>query len=231
MPSAVRVSSVHVGMPARFGPSGEPSAIHKKPVSARVFVTAAGLEGDGHGDTIHHGGPDKAVHHYAFDHYEFWAQTYPQAQAHFRAPAFFGENLSTTGVVEADVCVGDVYRAGNAVLQVSEVRQPCWKLSHRCGVPGFARRVQDTGRTGWYYRVLEPGSLEAGDAIVLDDRPHPEWPLSRVLEALYVTPLDPHELRAMTALSELASGQRAVAERRLETGVVEEWDGRLEGRR
>ncbi len=225
----VRISSVHAGRPAPFGPSGEPSAIHKKPIPGRVAVTVAGLAGDGHGDTVHHGGADKAVHHYAFEHYELWRREYPQAQKHFREPGFFGENLSTAGVVERDVCVGDVYRVGSTILQVSEVRQPCWKLSYRCRLPEFSRRVQETGRTGWYYRVLEPGSLEAGDAMALDDRPHPDWPLSRVLGVLYETPLDRDELQAMTGLAELAAGQRALAERRLETGAVEEWEGRLAG--
>lgn len=228
-PSDVVISSVHVGMPVPFGPSGEPSAIRKESILGLVMVDVAGLAGDGHGDTVHHGGQDKAVHHYAFDHYECWRLEYPHAGVHFQEPGFFGENLSTTGIVEGDVCVGDVYRAGSAVLQVSEVRQPCWKLSHRCGVRELARRVQETGRTGWYYRVLESGSLKAGDVMVLDDRPHADWPISRVTGVLYETPLDRDALRAMARLRELAAGQRALAERRLETGAVEAWDRRLFG--
>ena len=225
----IRIESVLAGAAVPFGPGGEPSAIRKTALRESVGVGPDGLEGDGHGDTVHHGGADKAVHHYAFDHYRLWATELPEAAEHFGEPGFFGENISTFGLTEADVCVGDTFRAGTALLQVSEVRQPCWKLSHRCGVPGFSRRVQDTGRTGWYYRVLEPGTLGAGDLMVLRDRPRPQWPLARLLRIFYHSVLDREELRGMAELPELAAGQRQLALRRLETGEVEPWDGRLNG--
>ncbi len=226
---SVTINAVCIATSVPFGPNGEPSAVRKVPVPGPVEVTAEGLRGDAHGDTVHHGGVEKAVHHYPFEHYRYWSQLFPAARDHFRAPAYFGENISTEGVTEETICIGDVFRAGTTLLQVSEVRQPCWKLSHRCGVPEFSRRVQETGRTGWFYRVLEPGVITAGDSMVLEARPRPDWPLSRLLTLLYATPLDPDELSAIAEVVELSAGQRAIAERRLATGGVEPWDGRLGG--
>jgi MOSC domain-containing protein YiiM len=225
----VTINAVCIAASVPFGPNGEPSAVRKVPVSGPIEVTALGLGGDAHGDTVHHGGAEKAVHHYAFEHYGSWSRCFPEASDHFQAPAFFGENISTTGVTEETICIGDVFRAGTTLLQVSEVRQPCWKLSHRCGVPGFSRRVQETGRTGWFYRVLEPGVIAAGDSMVLDARPRPDWPLARLLTLLYHAPLDQDELSAIAEVVELSAGQRAIAERRLATGEVEPWDRRLDG--
>ncbi len=228
-PDLVTIHAISLATSVPFGPNGEPSALRKVPVTGPVEVTSVGLRGDAHGDPVHHGGVEKAVHHYPFEHYRSWSEWYPAAAEHFDAPAYFGENLSTRGITEETVCVGDVFRAGQTLLQVSEVRQPCWKLSHRCGVAGFAHRVQETGRTGWFYRVLEPGTIAAGDPMVLESRPQPDWPLSRLLAVLYRTPLDHDELRAMSELVELSAGQRAIAEQRLATGAVEPWERRLNG--
>jgi MOSC domain-containing protein YiiM len=223
----VTIDAVCTGRIEPFGPDGQPSAIRKSPVNGSVAVDANGLAGDEHGDPQHHGGLNKALHHYAFDHYELWRSELPEAESHFEHPAFFGENLSTTGMTESTVCVGDVYRAGTALLQVTEVRQPCWKLAHRSGIPELPLRVQQTGRTGWHYRVLEPGVIASGDTMTLEDRPRPEWTLARLLALLSSTPLDRDELRKMAALTELAAGQRAIAEKRLSTGRVEPWVRRL----
>jgi MOSC domain-containing protein YiiM len=155
-----------------------------------------------------------------------------ERDAHFAhhvldAPGAFGENLSTLGLTEADVCVGDVLRIGTATLQVSQARQPCWKLNHRFGRPDMARRVQSTGRTGWYYRVLEAGAAEAGDAVTLLERPCPDWPLARLLRVFYVDMLDRAALAGIAALEPLAASWRQLAQRRLETGQVEDWSRRL----
>ena len=221
------IDAVCVGSADAFGPNGEPSAIRKRRVAGPVRVGAEGPAGDAHGDTVHHGGAEKAVHHYPFEHYRLWRTELPNAASHFEQPPFFGENISTTGLTEENVCVGDFFRAGTVLLQVSEVRQPCWKLAHRSGVPELARRVQETGRTGWFYRVVETGTIETGAIMELVDRPQPEWPLSRILRTLYRTPLDRGELEGMASLPELTAGQRGLAQRRLETGAVEPWERRL----
>ena len=103
-----------------------------------------------------HGGPEKAVHHYPFDHYEAWRTELGDIGL-LRQPGAFGENLSAVGLTEADVAVGDVFRLGSAIVEVSQGRQPCWKLNERFGQPTVAKSVQASGRTGWYYRVIETG--------------------------------------------------------------------------
>ncbi len=223
----VIIDAVCTGTVEQFGPHGEPSAIRKSPLSGSVVVNEDGFVGDEHGDPRNHGGAEKAVHHYPFDHYRLWQEDYPSAAHHFERPAFFGENVSTLGMTEATVCVGDVYRAGTALLQVSEVRQPCWKLAHRSGVRELPLRVQQTGRAGWFYRVIETGSIAPGDTMTLQERPRPDWTLLRLLMLLYTTPLDRESLREMTTLTELAPRQRSIADTRLTTGRVEPWARRL----
>jgi len=223
-----RIEAVLVGRAVPFGPNGEPSAIDKRACSAPVQVGLLGLDGDEQGDRVHHGGPDKAVHHYACDHYAAWRSELPAAAARFEHAGAFGENLGTRGLTEQDVCVGDIYRLGTARVQVSQARQPCWRLNLRFGVPDMARRMQTSGRTGWYYRVLEPGTVEAGAALSLEARPHPEWPLARLLHFLYVERLDFAALERIEALSVLAEGWRRLAARRLQNRAVEDWSSRVE---
>lgn len=225
---SVTVHAVLVGRVAPLGPGGPPSGIAKSLV-AELIVGSGGILGDEQADRRHHGGPDKAVHHYAFEHYPAWRSAFAVPPGCLAGPGAFGENLSTTGMVEDDVCVGDVWRFGTALLEVSQARQPCWKLDWRLGRRGAARMVQETGRTGWYYRVVEAGRCAAGDAVELVERPLPDWPLRRLLRALYVDIMDRPTLTAMAALGVLAESWRRVARRRLETGQVEDWGRRLDG--
>ncbi|WP_228144992.1 MOSC domain-containing protein, partial [Acinetobacter baumannii] len=99
------------------------------------------------------------------------------------APGAFGENLSTVGLTEENICMGDILSCGTTVLEVSQTRQPCWKLDDRLGTKGAALEMQRSGKVGWYYRVLEPGVIEAGATLNLLERPHPEWQLRNVLSA------------------------------------------------
>ncbi len=221
------LTAVLIGKAMPFGRPGTLSGIAKRPVNGRVTLTPDGVGGDEQGDRVHHGGPDKAVHHYAWEHYAAWRADLAPAPAVLGAAGAFGENLSSVGLMEDAVCVGDFVRIGTATLQVSQARQPCWKLNHRFDQPDMARRVQSTGRTGWYYRVIEAGGAGAGDAITLLDRPWPDWPLTRLLRAFYGDMLDHEALAGIAALAPLAESWRLLARRRLETGQVEDWSRRL----
>ena len=132
-------------------------------------------------------------------------------------------------MTETTVAIGDIFRLGHALLQVSQGRQPCWKLNERFGLRDMSRRVQQTGLTGWYYRVLEEGKIDAGDAFVPVDRLSPDWTIDRVRRVLCVDTMNLDELRDMTALTHLPDGWRKYATRRLETRKVEDWTKRLEG--
>lgn len=220
------VLAVCTGVDVPFA-RGSRSGIHKTPVQGRVRATTLGLQGDAQGDLRVHGGAAKAVHHYAQEHYAAWRAELG-AHARLEAPAAFGENLHTEGVTEATVCLGDQWRVGEALLEVTQARQPCWKLNERFGVPDMALRVQRSHRTGWYYRVLEEGELWSGAALVLEARPLPEWTLERLLELLYRPVLDSAALHAALALPLPASWQRLL-QRRLDSGAVEDWASRLDG--
>lgn len=227
MSEGIVVTAILTGRAVPFGPHGEPSAIAKQPVSGPVRITETGIDGDQQGDPRVHGGPEKALHHYPRDHYPVWAERHPVLAPRLAAPGAFGENLTTLGMTEADVCIGDIYRFGSALLQVSQARQPCWKLDRRFGLKGLARQVQDSGMAGWYYRVLEPGRAAPGDRLVATDRPHPGWPLSRLLQAIFIDRLDRATLGEIATLPALAPGWRRMAQRRLDSGTVEDWSKRL----
>ena len=207
--------------------SDRTSGIDKHPVTGPVSLGPEGFAGDEQADRRVHGGPEKAVHHYPRDHYPVWQAELGPLPV-LDAPGAFGENISTQGLTEAGVAVGDIFRLGSALLQVSQGRQPCWKLSFRFGIKNMARRVQDSGRTGWYYRVLQPGTVAPGDRLVLIDRVAPEWTLHRLWHALYVDRMNLTELQGIAALDVLAEGWRRHAQRRVETGRVEDWSRRLE---
>lgn len=192
-----------------------------------VTIGPLGLSGDEQGDRRVHGGPDKALHHYDSGHYPGWRAELGDLPL-LHSPGAFGENISTRGLDEANVCLGDRFRLGNALVEVSQGRQPCWKLNDRFGVPDMARRVQSTGRTGWYYRVLEPGTARTGDSLVLCERPWPDWPLRRLALLLYDRRLDRRALEPALALP-LVPSWRKLIERRLELRKVEDWSARIEG--
>lgn len=217
-----QVATVLRGRAVPYTRPGSRSGIAKSPVAGLVAVGTLGLEGDEQGDLRVHGGPDKAVHQYAQEHYPLW-RTELGAMPVLDAPGAFGENLASTGMTEQHLCLGDQVRVGSVLLEVSQSRQPCWKLSDRFGIADMARRVQQTGRTGWYYRVLQ-----AGDAITLVARPWPQWPLARVMQVLYHQPFDAAVLQALAALP-LTPSWRRMVEGRLARGGVEDWALRLEG--
>ena len=215
-----------VGTVQPFGPNGEPSAIRKQPVSEPLELGALGLAGDEQAWHTH-GGTDKAMLHHAAEHYELWARIFPERTLR---PGCFGENLFTRGMTEESVCVGDRYRIGRTVMvEVSQPRQPCWKLSHNAGEREISRLMQEHAASGWYYRVIAPGAIRAGDEIELTERVAPEWPLARLVNSFYGTPLDEAFLREALKLDILGEEWRSVMRERLATGAVEDWDDRLYG--
>ena len=210
---------------------GSRSAIAKQARSGPVAVGAEGLDGDEQGDLRVHGGPDKAVHCYAWPQYTPWREElagHATAQALLAQPGAFGENFSLDGVQEAQVCIADQWRIGSAVFEVSQGRQPCWKLNDRFQVPDMALRVQRSLRAGWYLRVLQPGTVQAGDTVWLLARPQPAWPIARLLEVIDRRDCTPATLREILALPLPPSWQR-LFQRRLDSGQSEAWDARLQG--
>ena len=183
-PAPARLLSIQVGLPRQLGTEGaaDPmdrpwtSGFFKEPVAGPVRLGRLGLEGDGQADRVNHGGPDKAALLYAAGHYPAWQGELGLAVMPFGA---FGENLTIAGLAEPDVCIGDTYAIGPARVQVSQPRQPCWKLARRWRIKDLPARVVANGHSGWYIRVQEGGLIEAGMPVELIDRPCPEWTVQR----------------------------------------------------
>ena len=222
------VDDVLIGEVRPLGSRASPSGIDKRPASGRLTLSRTGLDGDMQGDLKRHGGPDKALHHYPFDHYAHWRGALPQAAVLSSAGAF-GENLSTHGLTESDVAVGDTFKLGGAVIQVSQGRQPCWKLNERFGSPQMSLDVQRSGRTGWYYRVLEEGEIVKGDRLTLLDRLSPQWTVERLWRLFYVDTMNLDALRQVSELTHLPESWRGYATKRLASRQVEDWSRRLHG--
>ena len=225
----IALDAMFAGTPRPLGPRGILSSITKTRIAGPWQITATGLVGDAQADTINHGGLDKALHHYPFEHYVTWARDLPHIASILQHVPAFGENISTRGMTENTVCIGDIYAVGAVRLQIAQGRQPCWKLNARFNVPDMAYRVQKTGRTGWYYRVLTPGIIEPASTLRLEHRPQPQWPLARLIDLLYKRTTAFDELATVAALPELTEGWRKLASRRVATRNVESWKSRLDG--
>ncbi len=162
----MHVVSVNVGRPRPVPWRGRTtlSAIFKEPVAGRVAVRRLNLDGDKQADLTVHGGPDKAVYAYPSEHYPWWREQLPDAELPWAA---FGENLTTAGLVETEVRIGDEYRAGTARLVVTQPRLPCSKLGIRFGDQRMVKRFRESGRPGIYFAVADEGDIAAGDPIEL----------------------------------------------------------------
>ncbi len=162
------IESLAIGLPKKeiFNDKEIVTGICKVPVSGPFHLTKTGFEGDGVGDLKYHGGPHKAICVYGKDHYPYWEKILG-----IKMPvAAFGENFSVSGLHEDDVCIGDIFRVGTAVVQVSQPRQPCKTLAARLGRADMVQLVKDSGRTGFYLRVLEEGTVKKGDALALKEK-------------------------------------------------------------
>jgi MOSC domain-containing protein YiiM len=198
------VDQVFTGRVGMLLPSGEASGIVKSAVAGRLMLGATGLEGDEQADLRHHGGVDKALHHYPVEHYAVLAAEWPQCADKVGA-GFLGENISTHGLTEHDLCIGDVLALGAARVQVSQTRSPCWKIDLRLKVEGASRFVEAAGITGWYYRVLQAGEIGAGDTLELLERPNPWLTLAHYWDSVMAHRPDPELLRRIAAAPGLAA--------------------------
>jgi MOSC domain-containing protein YiiM len=179
--------SIQVGKPQtmayddpRDGRSREwTSGIYKRTVSGPVWLGRLNLDGDGQADLSVHGGVDKAVMGYCAEHYPFWREKLPGTPFEFGA---FGENFTISGMSETSACMEDIYRVGEALIQVSAPRGPCWKLARKIGNNQIGKMVIGSGYSGWYFRVLEEGVVEAGQTFELVERPAADWSIKRYLD-------------------------------------------------
>lgn len=184
-------------------PENQPTGIFKRECEMPLWLGAEGLAGDAQADRRVHGGPEQALHQYPVAHYARLAAAFPEAAAQL-VPGCLGENLSVPGWDEADVCIGDVFRLGDARVRVSRPRSPCWKIDRRCGVEGMARLIDDAGLVGWYFSVVEEGEVAPGCDFALLERPAPEASLARLWQSWKAHRPPPGELEMLAAAPGLA---------------------------
>lgn len=144
-----------------------PTGIDKEPSPGPVPVRKLGLDGDGQADLTVHGGEHQAVYAYPVEHYSYWESELGSPSL---PPGAFGENLTVEGLLETDVCIGDIHRIGELVLQVTSARIPCFKLGHKLNRPDILKPFLQSGRSGFYYKVLEEGGISAGSDLEIISR-------------------------------------------------------------
>ncbi|MCY4070751.1 MAG: MOSC domain-containing protein [Chloroflexi bacterium] len=194
----MRLLSVNVSQPiaVEIGEQRYHTGIYKSAVAGRLWLGRAQLAGDGQADMENHGGPNRAVYCYPHEHYAYWSGQLARDDFEYGQ---FGENLTTQGLLENKVCVGDAFQVGEAIIQVTQPRVPCYKLANKLGIPTFAKTFLQANRSGFYARVLEEGSVGAGDVILPVEKDPVGMTVAEVNAALY-----------------LDTGDRAAAERALQ---------------
>lgn len=173
-------STIFVGQICPLPPSNRPTGMFKAEITGTVPLGPCGLSGDEQADRRVHGGPEKALHLYPQIHYATLASRFPDAATALVLGAM-GENISAPGWDEAQVSIGDVFRLGSALIQISQPRSPCWKIDDRFSVEGMAQFIAEQRITGWYFRVLEPGEVAPGADLLRLERPNASLSLADFL--------------------------------------------------
>ena len=201
------------------------TAMFKSRLEGSQILTFTGFELDDVADKNHHGGVDRALHQYPVEHYDFWRKTFPQQQEWY-APGM-GENISSVGMNEYNVCIGDQFHWGEAVIEVSQPRSPCFKLSKKWDVEAFSQTMQQNNRCGWLYRVLKEGTVDGKQPLVLIHREQNAMTVAKACEYFFGNPLEKMGLQALSEQQKLAHSWMKTVQRRLETNELENWNFRL----
>ncbi|HBW1373777.1 TPA: 6-N-hydroxylaminopurine resistance protein [Klebsiella pneumoniae] len=205
-----------------------PSAIDKIQVDGELQLGDLGLDGDQQAEKKIHGGPDRALCHYPREHYDDWIRDFPQQAERFCAPAF-GENLSTTGLTEQNVYIGDIFRWGEALIQVTQPRSPCFKLNFHFAINDMAQLMQNSGKTGWLYRVIAGGQVSSDAPLELVSRLS-DVSVHEAGAIAWQMPFDDDQYhRLLSAAGLSVSWSRTMQKRRL-SGKIEDSSRRLWGK-
>ena len=171
------VAGLFSGKVRPFDPGGERTGIYKE-ARREVMITKLGIEGDQQADKRYHGGTEKAVHQFSAHGYKVLREEFSSLIDKL-TPGSFGENLATDFMSDSNVFIGDTYRVNKVLLQVSEPRKPCWKINRKFDAENLSVFVEQHGITGWYYRVLEPGTVQLGDKMELEERVNEQASIAR----------------------------------------------------
>ncbi|WP_417740097.1 MOSC domain-containing protein [Rosistilla oblonga] len=205
--------SVQVGLPRTITADKEwTTGFWKEPIREPLWLGTTNLQGDGQADLVNHGGTHKAVCVYSAAHFPVWRETLGIDDLGAGA---FGENFTVSDLTEADVCIGDVWSVGDAVVQVSQPRQPCWKLAKRWGIKDLAYKVQQTGRTGWYFRVLEEGLVGPGMPVRLMQRQWDDWTIAAANRVMHHDKQNIDQAARLAAVPALSPSWQATLNKRI----------------
>jgi MOSC domain-containing protein YiiM len=206
---------------------GIETAIDKQPIETDLYLSFKGLAGDQCADQRHHGGFDRALHQYPTEHYRYWQNKYKQSNDWL--PSGMGENLSSEGMTEDNVFLGDQYLWGGAIIEVSQPRSPCFKLNKRWGIDTISIDMQATSYCGWLYRVIQPGMVSVNEPLKLVERPFNAMTVRAVCEIFFGDPLNMDKLVKLTEQKALSESWKEKIELRLSNHCVENWRFRLLG--
>lgn len=209
-------------------PGSRPSAIGKIQVDGELMLTELGLEGDEQAEKKIHGGPDRALCHYPREHYLYWAREFPDQPDQFVAPAF-GENLSTDGLTEQNVYIGDIFRWGEALIQVTQPRSPCFKLNFHFGISDMASLMQNCGKTGWLYSVVAPGMVSADAPLELLSRVS-DVSVQEAIAIAWHMPFDDEQYHRLLSAAGLSKSWTRTLQKRRLSGQIEDQTRRLSGK-
>lgn len=204
------------------------TAMEKKAVIDSIELTNLGLVGDEQAEKKVHGGPDRALCHYPREHYEFWQAKYPELKALFRASAF-GENISTIGMTEENVNIGDVYQWGTAIIQVTQPRSPCFKLNGLTQLSDFSCTMQESGKIGWLYRVIKAGTVSENEPLILLNRG--AISIAETVAIAFHQDYNEANTKRLLSAAGLSASWTATMIKRLQTEEIESFNNRLFGRR
>jgi len=210
----MNIISLNIGKPKKvvFNRTEVETAFYKGPVQNELFLTKLNFEGDGQADLVNHGGLDKAVCVYPHEHYSYW-----EKELNRTLPvAAFGENLTVTGMLESQVHIGDILKIGDAVVQLSQPRQPCYKIAGRHDVKDLMLRVQKTGFTGYYFRVLEEGNISTNSSIERLSIHPTKVTVTYANEIMYEDINNKDAIQKLLAIEELSDSWRGRFEKRLD---------------
>ena len=187
------------------------TGMFKEPTSEKVWLSETGLQGDEVGDKKNHGGQEKALFAYPIGHYRYWREI-EQIDMHYGG---FGENMAVLEMDEFSVFIGDIYQFGDAIIQVSQPRNPCWRPARRYRRKELALQIQNTGKTGWYFRVLKPGYVWSKVDLELKERPYPQWSIAAANEVMHHEKHDLVRTDELSRCEGLAPGWREKLQKRL----------------
>jgi len=209
-------------------PDYSPSAIAKRQIDGAVVLTASGLEGDQQAEKSYHGGADRALCHFPREHYAWLRQQFPEEEDRFHPPAF-GENLSTLGMTEDNVFIGDIFRWGEALIQVTQPRAPCYKLNYFLGCKNLSPLLQQSGRCGWLYRVISTGNVSGDRPLELLTR-NSEVSVAEAISIAFNMPFDEEQYRRLMSAAGISASWSKTMQMRLVNRKIEDFGWRLFGK-